>query len=87
MNFEFFKNVIYECCKLNDHDQKIRQTFTHDIRKHLTAVSIWLGLISSVYRDLHPWRSNQQPQIADPNSTTVLSVHIERKRRQINKPW
>ena len=38
----------------------------HDIWKHWTAVSTLLGLISSVYRDLHPWRSNQRPQIAEP---------------------
>ena len=29
-----------------------------------TAVSTLLGLISSVYRNLHHWRSNQWPQIA-----------------------
>ena len=38
--------------------------------KHLhvtygTAVSTILGLISSAYRDLHHWRSNQQPQNAE----------------------
>ena len=32
-----------------------------DIRKHRTAVSTLLGLISSVYRDFHHWRSNQRP--------------------------
>ena len=30
-----------------------------------TAVSTFLGLINSAYRDLHQRRSNQQPQIAD----------------------
>ena len=48
------------------HDQKIHQTSTHDIQEHWTAVSTLLGLISSVYRNLHHWRSNQQPQIAVP---------------------
>ena len=47
--------------ELNYHDLKI-----HDIWKHWTAVSTLLGLISSVYRDLHDWRSNQRPQIAEP---------------------
>ena len=49
-------------CVFNYHDQKIRQTFARDICKHWTAVSILLGLISSVYHDLPLWRSNQQPQ-------------------------
>ena len=35
-------------------------------RKHSTAVSTLLGLISSVYRDLPDWRSNQRPQNAEP---------------------
>ena len=35
----------------------------HDIRKHWTAVSTLLGLISSVYHGVHHWRSNQ---IAEP---------------------
>ena len=39
--------------ELNYHDQKIRRTPTPDIQKHWTAVSTLLGLISSVYRDLH----------------------------------
>ena len=39
---------------------------THDIWKHWTAISTLLGLISSVYRDFHLWRSNQWPQIAEP---------------------
>ena len=33
--------------------------------EHWTAVSTLLGLISSAYRDLHHWRSNQQPQNAE----------------------
>ena len=32
---------------------------------HWTAVSTLLGLISSAHRDLHHWRSNQQPQYAE----------------------
>ena len=53
-------------CELNYYDQKIRGTLMHDIRKHWTTISTLLGLISSVYRDLHHWGSNQQPQIAEP---------------------
>ena len=45
-------------CELNYHDQKIRRTLTHDIRKQWTAVLTLLGLIISVYHDLHHWRSN-----------------------------
>ena len=45
--------------ELNYHDQKIRQTPSHDIWKHCTAVSTLLGFISSVYRDLHNWRPNK----------------------------
>ena len=51
--------------KLNYHDQKIRRTLTHDIQKHWTAISTLIGVISSVYRDLHRWKSNQRPQIAE----------------------
>ena len=51
---------------MNYHDQKSRRRLTHDIRKRWTAVSTLLGHISSVYRDLHLWRSNQWPQIAMP---------------------
>ena len=50
--------VLNKNCELNYHDQKIRRTRKHNIRKHWTAVSTLLGLISSVYRDLHHWRSN-----------------------------
>ena len=49
---------------MNYHDQKIRRRPTHDIRGHLIAVSTLLGLFSSVYRNLHHWRSNQRSQIA-----------------------
>ena len=53
-------------CELNYHDQKIRRTLTQVIRKHWTTVSTLLSLISSIYRDLHHWRSNQRPHIAKP---------------------
>ena len=59
-NMQDCKNV------LNYHDQKIQQTLTHNTWKHKTAVSTLLGLIRSVYCDLHHWRSNQRPQIAVP---------------------
>ena len=36
-----------EYCELNYHDQKIRRTLAHDIRKYWTAVSTLLGLINS----------------------------------------
>ena len=39
--------------EFNYYDQKIRWTPMHNIWKHWTAVSTLLGLISSVYRDLH----------------------------------
>ena len=52
-------------CELNCYDQKTRQTLAHDIRKHWTAVSTLLGLISSVYRDLPHWRLNQRLQNAE----------------------
>ena len=45
-------------CELNYHDQKIRQTPVRDIRKHWTAVSTLLSLISCIYRDLLHRRSN-----------------------------
>ena len=38
--------------------------------KHWTAVSTLLGLISIVNRNLHHWRSNQQPQLAVPKLYT-----------------
>ena len=69
-------------CELNYHDQKIWRTLARDVRKHLTTVSTLLGLISSVYRDLPQWESNQRPQSR--NSTTKPSVHITKKWRQIN---
>ena len=60
----FFLEVEELYCELNYHDQKIRWTLMHDMRKHWTAVSTLLGLISSVYCDHHHWRSKQQLQIA-----------------------
>ena len=60
------KNYFYLFCELNYHDKKIRRTPTHDIRERWTAVSTLLGLISSVCRNLHRWRSNQRPKIALP---------------------
>ena len=70
--FLYIKTVLFQTiqfsiniqfCELNYHDQKIGRTLTQDIRKYWTAVSTLIGLISSVYRDLHHWKSNQQPQI------------------------
>ena len=63
-------------CELNYHDQKIRRTPTHDIREHWTPVSTWLGLISSVYRNLPHWRSNQWPQIAVADFLVVVIQFI-----------
>ena len=57
--------------------QKIHRTSTHKIREHWTAVSTLLSLISSVYRNLHHWRSNQRPQCR--NSTTEPPVNISQK--------
>ena len=37
-----------------------------DSWNHWTAVLTLLGLISSIYHDLHHWRSNQQPQNTEP---------------------
>ena len=42
-----------------------RKSGKHLHAKHWTAVSTLLGLISSTHRDLHHWRSNQQPQYAE----------------------
>ena len=41
-----------------------RKSGKHLHAKHCTAVSTLLGLISSAHRDLHHWRSNQQPKDA-----------------------
>ena len=65
---------------MNYHDQKIRRTLTHDIRKQWTAVSILLSLISSVYRDLPHWRPNQRPQITEPK---LYSWDINPYRTQV----
>ena len=69
---------------MNYYNQKIRRTLTHDIQKHWTAVSTLLGLISSVYRNLHYRRSNQRPQIVEPKLHNWETVHIAHKWRQIN---
>ena len=55
-------------CELIYHAQKIRRIPTNNIRELWTAVSTLLGLISSVYRNLHHWRSKQWPQIAVPKN-------------------
>ena len=39
--------------------------------EHWTAVSTLLGLINSAHRDLHHWRSNQQPQNAEAETLPV----------------
>ena len=70
--------------ELNYYDQKIRGKFARDILKLWTAVSTLLGLISSVYRDLPHWRSNQQSHNAEPKLYHWPPIHIALKRRQIN---
>ena len=42
-----------------------RKSGKHLHTEHWTAVSTLLGLISSTHRDLHHWRSNQQPRYAE----------------------
>ena len=71
------------CSGLNYHDQKICRTPMHDIRKHWTAVSTLLGLISSVYRNLHHWRSNQWPQIEVPKPYNWATSSYRTLWRQI----
>ena len=51
---------------MNYRNQKIWRTPTYDIWGHWRAVSTLLGLISSVQRNRHHWRSNQRRQIAVP---------------------
>ena len=54
-----------------------------DVRNNWTAVSTLLGLISSVYRNVY-WRSNQQPQKAEP----ILyhwAIHLHRTQSMLNK--
>ena len=72
-------DVHFFYCELNYNDQKIRWTPTHDIREHWTGVSTLLGLISSVYSNLHHWRSNQRPQIAVPKlyNEDTCSYHTQ----------
>ena len=41
-----------------------RKSGKHPHATYGTAVSTLFGLISSAHRNLHPWRSNQQPQYA-----------------------
>ena len=69
--------------KLNYLDQKIQQTPTYDIRKHWTAVSTLLGLISSGYRDFHHRRSNQRPQITEPKLVNWATIHVQFKKRKM----
>ena len=45
-------------CELNYHEQKTHRTLRHHIWKHWSAVLTLLGLIRSVYRDLHHWISS-----------------------------
>ena len=39
-----------------------KKSCKHLYAKYCTAVSTSLGIISSAHRNLHVWRSNQQPQ-------------------------
>ena len=52
------------------------------LTEHWTAFSTLLGLISSAYRDLRHWRSNQQPQ--DAEAETLHLVQATHKQYQIN---
>ena len=47
----------------------------HDIKKHWTAVSTLLGLISSVYHDLYQWRLDLQSVITGSISTGEIMVY------------
>ena len=71
-------------CELNYHNQKIWRTPTHNIRKHWTAVSTLLGLISSVYRDLPHRRSNHHNAeqklyhwATNPHCTQVMQYQLK----------
>ena len=44
-------------------------------REHWTSVSTLLGLISSVYRNIHHWRSNQRLQMFGGFSGSGNSIH------------
>ena len=47
--------------------------------QHWTAVSTLLGLISNAHRDLHHWRSNQQPQYAEAETLPLghrFTLHV-----------
>ena len=48
-----------------------RKSGKHLHAGHWAAVSTLLGLISSAYRNLHQWKSNQQPQYTDAETLTV----------------
>ena len=48
----------------------------HDIQKYWIVVSTLLGLISSVYCDLHHLISNQWPQIAKPKLYTLATSPV-----------
>ena len=65
-SYTYFLSGGMNIVNLNYHDQKIRRTPAHGIREHWTGDSTLLGLYSSVYRNLHHWRSNQRPQTAVP---------------------
>ena len=56
-----------------------RKSGNHLHAKHWTAVSTFSGLISNAHRDLHHWRSNQQPQYAKANTLPLghwFKTHI-----------
>ena len=72
---------------MNYHDQKLLQTLTHDIRKHWTAVSTLFGLISSVYRDLPHWRSNQQPQSRNTTPDHQSTLHSSDAKLVMVTAW
>ena len=62
VHFLFQVEELY--CKLNYHDQKIRQTLAHGIQNYWTAASTLFGLISSVYRDFPHRRTNNKLETA-----------------------
>ena len=79
--FVDFKNLTWKNHELNYYDQKIQRTPMHDIQKHWTAVSTLLGLISSVYRDVH----HQRDQTSDHNR--LQSQNITTKPIAAQLPW
>ena len=56
--------------------RKSGKHIARDIRKHWTAVSTLLDLISSVFRDLPHLRLNQQPQNAELKLYMGLEVTV-----------